>query len=150
VSKIVVDASVAMKWVVEEIGTREALALLNHLNITAPDLIVAECANVLWKKVRRGELSREQALLAAGLLERADLELLPTRNLLEAAARIAIELDHPAYDCVYLALASANDLKFVTADESFARKVRQMRRAPLRNFVMTLSEAPSKLGLGLI
>jgi predicted nucleic acid-binding protein len=53
---------------------------------------------------------------------------LPTRSPLEAATRIAIELDHPAYDCVYLALAVESNCRFVTADERFPRKVGEGRR----------------------
>lgn len=74
--------------------------------------------NIFWKKVRRDELSREEALLAARLLQIAEVELLPTRSLLESAARIAIELDHPAYDCLYLALAvrcAASSLRLASA-----------------------------------
>jgi predicted nucleic acid-binding protein len=145
VSKIVVDASVAIKWVVEEDGTPQALVLLKRAGLTAPDLLIAECAKILWKKVRRSELTREEALLAARLLERTEVELLPTRALLEPAARIAIELDHPAYDCVYLALAAANDWKFLTADERLVRKVRQNRRSRLRTVVVSLSKAPEEI-----
>src|SRR5258708_17782344 len=108
--------------------------------LIAPELMLAECANILWKKVRRGELSKDEALLAARLLQSADLELLPTRSLLDAATLIVIDLDHPAYDCLYIALAVANNCVFVTADERLLRKVRQTRRA-LRDRVMSLSEA---------
>jgi predicted nucleic acid-binding protein len=48
--ELVIDASVAVKWVVEEPGTQEALLLRQH-RLLAPDLLVAECANILWKKV---------------------------------------------------------------------------------------------------
>ena len=61
---LVIDASVAMKWVIDEPGTQQALALRRH-RLFAPDLLVAECADVLWKKVRRNELSAEEAQLAA-------------------------------------------------------------------------------------
>jgi predicted nucleic acid-binding protein len=145
VSKIVVDASVAIKWVVEEDGTAQALVLLKHAGLVAPDLLIAECANILWKKVSRSELTKAEALLAARLLERTDVEFLPTRALLQPAARIAIELDHPAHDCVYLALAAANDWKFVTADERFVRKVRENRRTHLHRVVIPLSEAEAIL-----
>lgn len=118
---LVVDASVAIKWVVEETGTQEALDLRRH-RLLAPDLLVAECANVLWKKVRRKELSKHEALLAARLLERADIELEPMRGLLEPATRLAIALDHPTYDCIYLALAEARGCDLVTADRRLARK----------------------------
>jgi predicted nucleic acid-binding protein len=81
-------------------GTQAALSLRRQATLIASDLLVSECANILWKKVRRQELSRDEALLAARLLEAADLELLPTRSLLAEAALIAIDLDHPAYDCL--------------------------------------------------
>ncbi len=68
-------------------------------------------------------LSKDEALLAARLLQEAEIEVVPTRSLLEAAARLAIELDHPAYDCLYLALALDQDCRFVTADDRFNRKV---------------------------
>lgn len=138
---IVIDASIAVKWVVEEQGTPEALALRQRAKLIAPDLLVAECANILWKKVQRDELSKEEALLAARLLQGAEIELLPTRSLLEGATRIAIDLDHPAYDCLYLALAAANDCRFVTADERLLRKLEQGRRRTLRDRAMSLTEA---------
>jgi predicted nucleic acid-binding protein len=122
VKTFVIDASVAIKWVVEESGTKEALSLCRH-RIVAPDLLVAECANILWKKVRRKELLEEEAVLAARLLARADIALEPMRALLEPATRLALALDHPAYDCVYLALAEARGCEFVTAaDGSLSRK----------------------------
>ena len=134
----VIDASIAIKWVIEEDGTPEALALRRHDRLMAPELLVAECANILWKKTARKELSKAEALLAARLLEGSEIELLPTRSLLEAAARIAIDLDHPAYDCLYLALAIENDCRFVTADERFVRKIGQGRH---RSHVISLIDA---------
>ena len=91
--------------------------------LTAPDLLIAECANILWKKVRRSELSEREAAFAAGLLARADIDLVAMRPYPETAVRIALALDHPAYDCVYIALAEAEGLRLVTADQhSGARK----------------------------
>jgi len=141
VNALVIDASVAVKWVVDEPGTPEALVLRQKAKLIAPDLLVAECANILWKKVQRNELSKEEALLAAGLLQGAEIEFLPTRSLLEAATRISIELDHPAYDCLYLALAVENECRFVTADERFLRKLVQGRRRALRGRAVSLIEA---------
>jgi len=121
VSTFVIDASVAIKWVIDETGTTEALSLRRH-RLLAPDLLIAECANILWKKVRRKELSEDEALLAARLLARADIEFAPMRGLLEPATRLAVMLDHPAYDCAYLALAEARGCDFVTADAALWRK----------------------------
>jgi predicted nucleic acid-binding protein len=145
VNTLVIVASIAVKWVVEEDGTPAALALRQKAKLIAPDLLVPECANILWKKVQRDELSTEEALLAARLLQGAEIELLPTRALLEAAARFAIELDHPAYDCLYLAVAIKNDCRFVTADKGFRRKLGQARRGQYRDRVIALTEAASGL-----
>ena len=145
-TRLVVDASIALKWVVQEDGTKQALFLRQRAKLIAPDLLVPECANILWKKVQRKELTRDEALLAARLLQGAEIELLPTRSLLEQAARIAIELDHPAYDCLYLALAMENGCRFVTADERFIRKLGQGPRSPYRDNVVGLTEAAGGLG----
>jgi predicted nucleic acid-binding protein len=118
---LVIDASVAIKWVIEEPGTQQALALRRH-RLFAPDLLAAECANILWKKARRNELTSREALLAARLLERADIELAPMRALLEPATSLAIALDHPAYDCAYLALAESLSCDLVTADCRFSMR----------------------------
>ena len=43
---------------------------------------------------------------------------------LDAATGIAVMLDHPAYDCIYLAMAEAEGTRFVTADDRLLRKLR--------------------------
>jgi predicted nucleic acid-binding protein len=141
VNTLVIDASIAVKWVVEEDGTAAALILRQHAKLIAPDLLVAECANIFWKKVQRGELTKDEAFLAARLLQTAEIELLPARSLLEAATRIAVELDHPAYGCLYLALAAQRGCQFVTADERFVRKLGEGRRRQFRDRVITLAQA---------
>jgi predicted nucleic acid-binding protein len=143
---IVIDASIAVKWVVEEPGTTEALTLRRCSTTLAPGILVAECANILWKKVHRNELSVHEALLAARLLEASEIELLSSRSLLEPATRMAVELNHPAYDCLYLALAASRGCRFVTADERFVRKVRE--RGPRRFHAAAVSLAEGVLLLG--
>ncbi len=138
---LVIDASIAVKWVVEEEGSEEAVRLLGRSRLIAPELLVAECANILWKKVQRDELSSEEALLAARLLQSADLELTSTRSLMERVTQIAIELDHPAYDCIYLALAAERDCLFVTADERLLRKLDEGRLRIHRVRAVSLTEA---------
>lgn len=140
--RLVIDASIAIKWVVQEPGTDDALALRRH-HLLAPDLLVAECANILWKKQTRGEVTADEAAAAASLLERADIDLAPMRPLLNAATRIAISLDHPAYDCVYLALAQASSIQFATADARFLNKVRQ---TPAASSIVSLAEAAALRG----
>jgi predicted nucleic acid-binding protein len=57
VTDLVVDASVEIKWVIAERGTAEALSLRRRNRLFAPELLVAECANVLWRKARLKELN---------------------------------------------------------------------------------------------
>ena len=140
-SRIVIDASVAVKWVVEEDGTTEALALLDGGSLSAPDLLIPECANILWKKVRRSELQTDEAIMAARLLQRSDVEIVPTRGLMEEALKLSIDLDHAAYDCIYLSLALEKDWRFVTADERLERKLSQLKDSRFDGKVVLLSEA---------
>ena len=137
--RFVVDASVAIKWVVPETGSEDAVGLLDY-SLTAPDLICAECANILWKKVSRGELSSEEAEIAAQGLENAEISLSSSRANLASALSIAVALDHPADDCIYLALAQSLSLRLVTADQALVRKI---GRSPLRDHIVALSPAPS-------
>lgn len=140
-NRFVIDASIAVKWVVEEDGTSQALVLRQKAMLIAPELLVAECANILWKKVQRDQLLSEEAHLAARLLQRAEIELLPMRSLFEAATQMAIELDHPAYDCLYVASAVENACQFVTADERLLRKLNHSRHGKLRGRAISLLEA---------
>lgn len=140
-TRFVIDASIAVKWVVEEPGTPEALALRRKARLIAPELLVAECANILRKKVQRQELTKEEALLAARLLQTAEIELLPTRSLLEKATHMAIDLAHPAYDCLYLALALETECRFVTADGHLLDKLARERQKALRDRAISLSDA---------
>ena len=140
----IIDAGIAVKWVVEEPGTKEALAL-RACPLGAPELLVAECANILWKKARRRELTIKEAGVAATLLERADIELHPMRLLVTAATEMAIALDHPAYDCLYLALAKARGLRFVTADQRLIGRVAEDRSGRFAGLVLSLADAAAAI-----
>lgn len=121
-SSYVVDASVVVKWIVGEAGSDQALRLRRH-QLSAPDLLISECANIVWKKVRLGELSDTEASVAIRLLIRVDIELVPARRLAPRAVQLACLLDHSAYDCMYLALAEVAERPFVTADTRLLRKL---------------------------
>jgi predicted nucleic acid-binding protein len=86
-SSLVVDASVVINWHVEEIHTDAARRLLRDDApvLHAPDLLFSEVGNILWKKVRRGNLTDGQARRIARLVAMAPLEVHPSAPLLEAA-----------------------------------------------------------------
>ena len=122
---LVIDAGIALKWLVCEPGTEAALALRRGAKLIAPESMLADCANILCRKVWRRELTKDESLLAARLLQVSGVEFVPTRALLEAAMLISFDLDEPAHDCVYIALAAARNCRFVTARAQLVRKAAQ-------------------------
>jgi predicted nucleic acid-binding protein len=124
--RLVVDASVALLWLVPEPASPRAMALRDR-DLHAPDLILSECANALWKKAGWGEIdATEAAEIGAALLE-MPIKLTPGRDLLLRALKLAIGLGHPAYDCFYLALAERTGCPLVTVDR---RLLATARRSP--------------------
>lgn len=114
---VVVDASVAVKWFIHEPDRPAARRLLEPQDrLIAPDLIVAEVASAMWKRVLAGEGDARQAPLTAASLPRFFAQLLPLAPLAARAVEIAAELRHPVYDCFYLALAEREEASLVTAD----------------------------------
>lgn len=123
---LVVDASVAIKWVLPETGQAKALDILDlyqneRVDLFAPFLLIVECGNVLWKRENRGELAADAA-------QRCFEELLVTSPLLlespvvsRSALRLAIAHRQTVYDCLYLSWALEQGCDLVTADWKFYR-----------------------------
>jgi predicted nucleic acid-binding protein len=124
----VIDASVAIKWVITEEGTEAANRLRRSgTNFHAPDLLVPETGNILWKKVQRGELTQTEAHAACGILRLARIDIHAMRPQASLALQLAVELQHPVYDATYLALAKALNVPIVTADRRLVKKVSALR-----------------------
>lgn len=113
----VVDSSVGMKWFVPEVHSTHALRLQDSAHeLHVPTFFDVEMGNILWKKLQRGELARDEAddILAqfAGLpVVRHDIA-----PLIEPAFDLAAETQRTVYDCLYLALAIDIGGEMVTAD----------------------------------
>ena len=121
----VVDASVVVKWLVSETYSEEAADLLRgEATLVAPTLVFAEATNALWAMRRRGDIDADDMTEAVHALQAAPIASPVTMSrLAAAAARLAIDLEHPAYDCFYLALAIQTQYPVVTADTRFHDKV---------------------------
>lgn len=124
---IVVDASVATKWLLAEPGAQAALQLLAGPDpLIAPDLARIEVAAAITRKVRLGQIPQAQARSAFGfwdrILSQRILALSPDRWDWADAFRIALTIAHPYQDCLYLALAIRAGASLVTADAKFAAR----------------------------
>lgn len=120
--KVVVDASVVVKWYVPEVASGDASRLLDGTTARfAPDLLVAEFGNVLWKKVRKGELSDLEAhQIAEGFVSACPVALHALTPYLRSALEIATRRQCTVYDALYLALALSEGCQLATADARLA------------------------------
>jgi predicted nucleic acid-binding protein len=115
---IVVDASVALKWVLDEDDSDAALAVRDN-ELVAPSLWLAEAANALWRRSVSGELTHAEVTERLSLLTDAPVTSTPIELDLAEAVRLAVALSHPVYDCLYLAAALREETYVVTADRRF-------------------------------
>ena len=122
---LVVDASIAFKWFVAEAGSDLASRLLaaGGERLVAPELVLAELLNAMWKGMRQHAVDPEQLQRTAAQSPAFFDELVPLRSLASRAAEIARALDHPVYDCFYLALAEREGACLVTADRRLLGRV---------------------------
>jgi predicted nucleic acid-binding protein len=135
--RIVVDASVAVKWVIAEEHSALADALSDR-QMSAPSLLLVECANALLRRVRAGEIPAQALPGKVRALRLAPVRLVPTERHLEGAIALATQLRHSLYDCLYLALALDERAPLVTADQRFVEAVR--RHGALAGAVALLAE----------
>jgi predicted nucleic acid-binding protein len=122
VDYVVVDSSVAIKWLVVEPYSTEARRVLNDyqagtLTLLAPDLINAEVGNVIWKKHLFQGLAAADAQLILDAFRALTFILTPTAALLEDAFRLAVSHQRSVYDSKYLALSLREKCRLVTGDE---------------------------------
>jgi predicted nucleic acid-binding protein len=134
---IVVDASVVVKWVLEEQDSGLAEALSSR-PMTAPNLLLVECASALLRRARAGDLPAEAVPAKLRALRVAPIRLAAAERYLDEAVELAIRLQHPIYDCLYLAMAVARRAQVVSADRRFVTAVR--RHAGLAGSIVLLAE----------
>lgn len=122
-TQFVVDASVALKWVLVEPDTPLAQAVLFH-PLVAPDWWRIEVANGLWKAMERGQIDLDEAREGLARFADAPVETEDAVGLLDEALILAERLQHAVYDCLYLALAIRRGTTMVTADGKFMKALR--------------------------
>ena len=123
----VIDTSAAVKWYIPEPLSDAALYYLElyrqeQARLLAPDLIIAEIGNVLWKKVRQNELIIQDARQVGDILSNyCPLRLISSSKLMPAALEIAISKGLTIYDSLYLALAVSVEAPLITADQEIKK-----------------------------
>lgn len=141
-SVFVVDASIVIKWFVPEVHSDAARRLLTATHqYLAPDLLFSETGNVIWKKVRRGQLTADEGRRLAADLSTIAVDTVSTRGLLNDAHALAIDTGVTVYDAMYLALAIRLKTQMITADDRLAERLAQHpMTAPHVRSVQTLDK----------
>ena len=140
--EFVVDASVVVKWFLPESHSDKADALLQRfisdgLELTAPDHLIAEVGNTLWKRsVRRKEISVAEADESYSDFLSLQLPLEASSAIAEKAFNLAVLENHSVHDTLYLALALERSCELITADKKFTNKVN--KRFPFVRLLDTL------------
>jgi predicted nucleic acid-binding protein len=130
---LIVDASVAVKWVLPEADSDRAVVIRTaDDDLIAPSLVCAEIGSAIWRAVLRGDVSAAEA---ADNLKNAVAHyrrLVPLEELADAAIAPAVRLRHPIYDCFYLALAERERCALVTADTKLIAAAKTLRHVKMQ------------------
>ncbi len=139
----VVDASVALKWFLygESFAAESSLLVQYKVPMIAPDVIVAEVANAAWKSSMLGRITHQHAREIAGGLHRFLMLLVPSSEVSEKAVEIAQILNHPVYDCLYLALADNRGCQVITSDQRFIGRVKNTEYEKILVHVSSISDS---------
>jgi predicted nucleic acid-binding protein len=130
---LVVDASVAAKWILPEPDSAIAVALREQESeLIAPSLIAAEIGNAVWKAARRGNIQPAEAVAGIQAALIWFESLIPIEELRVQALTLALELRHPIYDCFYLALAARERCPLITSDTRLIAAAKAIKNAEVR------------------
>lgn len=127
--RMVLDASVAVKWLLPEEDSEKARHVFSEWNagridLVAPSLLPAEAASALWKKVRKKEVDKGRAAQLFWEFQHLNVPLVPADGLVFSALDFAFLYGHPVYDCIYVALAVRERCRLLTADDAIVRRFR--------------------------
>ncbi len=127
-SSFVVDASVVAKWFVEEEHGNAALSVLKEMNsLHAPDFLLLEMDNIIWKWSRRGVVCDEEGSELRDAFRRYPIQYHPFVSFRDSAFAIANQVRQSVYDSLYVALAALLNARMVTADHKLYEGVRNSR-----------------------
>lgn len=117
---MILDASVAVPLVIAHENAASARRLAERNDFVAPDHLMAEVANTLWRYAMRDGFSSNNIAKGLRQIRLLCTQLLPSQNLLPGAIDLAVAHRHSVYDCLYLALALERREPLATADRRLA------------------------------
>lgn len=139
-SKHVVDASVVLKWYFHEPFSDVAVKLVvPGVEIFVPDLLHGQVGNALWRRVKSGEMKRDEAHKVLSNLRRLPLVTVPSADLAPAALEIATATARTFNESVYFALALREGVPLVTADRWWFTL---LSTGPMRRFLQWVGDVP--------
>ena len=117
----VIDTSVLVKTVIPEDYSLAAINIVSlhqasGIRLIAPDYVLLECANVLWKHSLRNNLPTANMVSALRVLHGHGISLIPHSELLEDALNFAIRVGIAIYDALFCVLAQRERAELITAD----------------------------------
>ena len=124
----VIDTSALVKYVLPEQDSSivEKLVALHRagaINLTAPEYVLVESANVLWKHLQRRDIQTQEAAEAFRALRELGIRLVANAELLEDALALAADKGITVYDSLFCALAVRENDQLITADIALVRRV---------------------------
>ena len=140
-SAYVIDASVAVKWLLPEVHSACAVKFLQPaFQLSVPDLLFIEAANIFWKKHRLQEITGDEVVLLLDAVRKLPLKKHASYELLDAGLELACALNCTVYDCLYLSLAILLNRRLVTADRRFFNVI---TASPFSRNVIWVEDGPA-------
>jgi predicted nucleic acid-binding protein len=126
--KVVIDASVCLKWVFEEEDSDKARNLLNlsenkKILLLAPTIWEYEIVNGFASAVVKEKLSFDKSKKLMGLVLEAKPEMISISDLLSECLSNSKKYDISAYDSAYVTLAKENKIILISADAKLVKKI---------------------------
>lgn len=130
----VINASVAAKWFLDEVFCDESRGLLrSKYSLHAPDFLLLEMDSVFLKRIRRGDISPDDADMARLMLRQLPIKCHAFTAFLDRAYEISGLTGQSIYDSLYVALAILLDSQMVTADR---RLYDGLRNGPFKKHIV--------------
>ena len=141
-SRLVIDASVAAKWIKPEVHSARANQILRGpYTLFAPDLLWPEVGNILWKSVQRNELSPVEAHEGLRTLFRYPITVISGQTVVTTALEIALRYRQTVYDALYVAVATTQNCRLVTADGPLRHG---LKNTPLQDRILWIEDIPNQ------